>query len=225
MTATASDTMPGTVRIWQPARRTPWPRGREEGTQENRPEEERGQGHVTNKVPPKKKSELEADEEMQLTVVQFGGKMIANDFRKRRSSSTTSATCTCRRRPTPGRLCGRRNPDGGRLPGSPRHARRVLDEQKEKDAKTGKESTEGYQEMIAIGSVHVRKQGEFFGDADKVTYSELKGTLTFHGSKKNPAVVNKLKDRASRRTLEAETIIYYVKSKTFESINATRLSQ
>ena len=61
--------------------------------------------------------------------------------------------------------------------------------QKERDPKTGKEVDVAYQEMIAIGNVRVRKQGEFFGDADKVTYSELKGTLTFHGTERNPAEV------------------------------------
>ncbi|HEX3149472.1 MAG TPA: hypothetical protein VHR66_15465 [Gemmataceae bacterium] len=80
--------------------------------------------------------------------------------------------------------------------------------------------------MIAIGSVRMRKQGEFFGDTDKVKYSELKGTLTFNVSKKNPAVVNKLKGQGIKpETLEAETIIYYTKTKTFESINSTRVSQ
>ncbi len=69
--------------------------------------------------------------------------------------------------------------------------------QKEKDA-DDKEIEKAYQEMIAIGNVRVRKQGEFFGDADEVKYSELKGTLTFYGTDKNPAVLNQIRGQGIR---------------------------
>jgi hypothetical protein len=165
---------------------------------------------------------------MQLTVVQFGGKMIANDFRKRAKFFTNVKTVHL---PAD-------SPDipvdlrEGEVPVGAVYleARDSLDvfstEQMEKDPMTGKVEPRLYQEMIALGSVHVRKQGEFIGDADRVTYSELKGTLTFHGSAKNPAVVNRLQGQGrAAKHFEAETIIYYVKDKTFESINARGVGQ
>jgi hypothetical protein len=86
--------------------------------------------------------------------------------------------------------------------------------QKEKDA-DGKEIDVSYSEMIAIGNVRVRKQGEFFGDADKVTYSELKGTLTFQGSDKNPASIHRSRGQGvPDQKFSGKTLIYYLKTKT-----------
>jgi len=98
-------------------------------------------------------------------------------------------------------------------------------DQMEKNPETGKMEPKSYQEMIAIGSVHVRKQGEFFGDADRVTYSELKGTMTFYGTEKNPAIVNELKGQGIKpKTHAGKTITYFIKTKTFETIGATQLN-
>jgi hypothetical protein len=98
--------------------------------------------------------------------------------------------------------------------------------QKERDPKTGKDIEVAYQEMIGVGSVRVRKQGEFFGDADRVTYSELKGTLTFHGSDTNPATVYQQQGQGVRvKPLIARTVIYNVKTKTFQTEGARELSR
>ena len=214
---TASATQPGEVRMWQP--------GQKDGLAERPPAKDTD---PKKGPPPKKKGELGKDQEMQLTVVQFGGKMIANDFRKRAKffNNVKTVHLPADKPDIPVDLREGDIPVGAVY----LEARDSLDvfatEQMEKDPKTGEIKPVLYQEMIALGSVHVRKQGEFFGDADRVTYSELKGTLTFHGSKKNPAVVHRLQGQGRpSKPVEAETIIYYVKDKTFETINATRVGQ
>lgn len=205
LTATSSDTMPGTVRIWQA-----------------------GQKDALAERPPPKKGEPKKDQEMQLTVVQFGGKMIANDFRKRAKFFNNIRVVHL---PTDSPFVPVDLREGEIPKGAVYlECRDYLDvfstEQMERNPKTGKVEPVAYQEMIAVGNVRVRKQGEFVGDADRVTYDESKGTLTFHGSDKNPAVVNKLKGQGVRpETMEGQTIIYYVKSKTFEVIRGTRFNQ
>ena len=77
----------------------------------------------------------------------------------------------------------------------------------------------------AKGDVRVRKQGEFFGDADMVTYSELKGVLIFYGSKNNPAVITQQRGQGIKdKPLEGEKIYYYTKTKTFEVAGGTGIS-
>jgi len=217
LTATSSATLPGEVRIWQP--------GQKDALAERPAKKD---GPPKKNAPPRKKGELEPDQEMQLTVIQFGGKMVANDFRKRakfydhiRSIHLPADSPTI-----PVDLREGDIPEGAVY----LEARDTLEvfatEQTEKNPKTGKMEPVQYQEMIAIGGVKVRKQGEFVGDADRVTYSELKGTMIFHGSPKNPARVFKLQGQGiAAKPMEAEKIIYYVKTKTFESVNATRIGQ
>jgi hypothetical protein len=225
MTATSSETMPGTVRIWQPGQRD---------ALADKPEEKKEPGKKEFKdpkakaPPPKKKGELDEDQEMQLTVVQFGGKMIANDFRKR-AKFYNNIRCVHLPADSPTVPVDLRE---GEIPKGAVYleCRDSLDvfstEQMEKNKKTGKMEPVSYQEMIAVGNVRVNKQGEFFGDADRVTYSELKGTMTFHGTEKNPARVNKLEGQGLKpKTLEGKTIVYYVKTKTFEVTEATRFNQ
>jgi hypothetical protein len=165
---------------------------------------------------------------MQLTVVQFGGKMIANDFRKRAKFFTNVRTVHLPAdSPTvPVDLREGEIPVGAVYLECRDSLEVFSTEQMEKNPKTGKMEPVSYQEMIALGNVRVRKQGEFVGDADRVTYSELKGTMTFKGTEKNPAVVHRLEGQGIKpKPMEAETIIYYVKTKTFETINARRLGQ
>jgi len=216
ITATSSDTMPGTVRIWQPGPKD---------ALADKPELKKDD---PKKKDPKKKGELGPDEEMKLTVIQFGGKMIANDLRKRAKFfnnirvvhlATDSAKAPVDLRE-------------GEIPKGAVYleCRDTLDvfttTQKERDPKSGKEIDVAYQEMIGIGNVRVRKQGEFFGDADRVTYSELKGTLTFHGSDRNPAVVYEQKGPGVKpKEWIAKTVIYNVKTKTFQIEGARQLSQ
>ncbi|HEX3149474.1 MAG TPA: hypothetical protein VHR66_15475 [Gemmataceae bacterium] len=237
MILTASDTMPGTVRLWQPGQKDaladkPSPKKddpkKKEPNKVDLTKKEQSKIDLTKKDPPKKKGGLKEDEEMQLTIVQFAGKMIANDFRKRAKFFNNVRTVHL-------------PADSPTIPVDLREgdiplgavyldAKDTLDvfstEQMEKDPESGKMVSKAYQEMIAIGSVHVRKQGEFIGDADKVTYSELKGTLTFHGTLKNPAVVMELRGQGIKgRTHSARIVIYYTKTKTFESIDAIGVSQ
>ena len=192
MVVTASPTMPGEARIWQP--------GQKDALAERPPAKDGPAAKKT--APPKKKGELATDQEMQLTVVQFGGKMLANDFRKRAKFFNNIRTVHVPAdSPTvPVDLREGDVPVGAVY----LECRDTLEvnstEQMEKNSKTGKPEPVYYQEMIALGSVRVGKQGEFFGDADKVTYSELKGTLTFHGSKQNPARVFKVQGQGIARS-------------------------
>jgi hypothetical protein len=216
LTATSSATLPGEVRMWQP------------GQKDALAERPKKDGPPKKTAPPKKKGELEADQEMQLTVIQFGGKMVANDFRKRaKFYDHIRAVHLPADSPTiPVDLREGDIPEGAVY----LEARDTLEvfatEQMEKNPKTGKPEPVQYQEMIAIGSVKVRKQGEFFGDADRVTYSELKGTLTFHGTLKNPARLYKLQGQGvAAKPSVGEKIIYHLKTKTPEVINATQIGQ
>ncbi|HKB04253.1 MAG TPA: hypothetical protein VKD90_18660, partial [Gemmataceae bacterium] len=91
---------------------------------------------------------------------------------------------------------------------------------------TGQMVDKTYQEMIAVGNVRVRKQGEFFGDADRVTYSELKGTLTFYGDDRNPAEVHEQKGTGvATKPLRAKTIIYNIRTKSFEAERTIGIGQ
>jgi hypothetical protein len=220
MTATSSQTLPGECRIWQ--------RGQKDALADkpkdkDGPPRKKDDDLKKKDGPQKKKGELGQDEEMQLTVIQFGGKMIANDFRKRAKFFDNIRTIHLPAdSPTiPVDLREGDIPDGAVY----LECRKTLEvfstEQMEKNLTTGKPEPVSYQEMIAIGDVRVRKQGEFFGDAEKVTYSELKGTMTFHGTKNNPAIVQRIKGQGIKgEPMIAETIVYFVKEKTFESHNA-----
>jgi hypothetical protein len=220
VTAIATNTAPGVVRIWQP--------GPKDALAENAPVKDGAKKDAAAKkdAPARKKGELSPDEEMKLTIVQFGGKMIANDFRKRAKFWTNvRAVHLAAEKPTV--VVDIRE---GEIPVGAVYleARDWLDvsttTQRERD-KDGKEVDRSYQEMVAQGNVRVRKQGEFFGDADRVTYSELKGTLTFHGTDKNPAVVTRIRGQGiPGQPQSATTIIYFVKTKTFEFSNATGLA-
>jgi hypothetical protein len=222
MTATSSDIMPGTVRIWQPGPKDALADKPDQKGPDARKKE------PAKKEPPKKKGELAPDEEMKLTVVQFGGKMIANDLRKRAKFFTNiRAVHLAADSPTvPVDLREGDIPKGAVY----LECRDTLDVfstvQKERDPKTGKEEDKSYQEMIAVGNVRVRKQGEFFGDADRVTYSELKGTMIFHGTDRNPAEVHKQRGPGvSDEPIRAKTIIYNTQSKTFETQGAIGLGR
>ena len=218
ITATSFATMPGTVRIWQPGPKD---------ALADKPEPKKDD--PKKKEPPKKAGELSPDDEMKLTVVQFGGKMIANDLRKRAKffDNIRVVHLAADSPRTPVDLREGEIPKGAVY----LECRKSLDVysvvQREKDPKTGKEIDVSYQEMIAEENVRVRKQGEFFGDADRVTYSELKGTLTFHGSDKNPAIVHQQQGQGvkEKAPLIAKTIIYYVKTKTFQAEGTRQFGQ
>lgn len=211
---TSSETMPGVVRLWQP--------GSKDGALS-----EKSDPKPAPKGPPKKKGELRDDEEMKLTVVQFGGKMLANDLRKRAvffnnvkvvnlPSNTPTLAVDLRQGSIP----------KGAVYLEARDKLEVFTTiQKEKDS-AGKQVDVSYQEMIARGNVRVRKQGEFFGDADWVSYSELKGVLIFYGTKESPAVINKQKGQGIKdETIQGERIKYYTRTKTFEVEGGTTFSQ
>ncbi|MSR53839.1 MAG: hypothetical protein EXS09_11195 [Gemmataceae bacterium] len=210
VTATSTPTMPGEVRFWQAGLKD---------TDGPKPKEKPKDGDPKKAVPPKKKSELGADEEMKLTVVQFGEKMKAEDFRKRAKFWTNvRVVYLAAESPTvPVDLREGEIPKGAVF----MEARDTLEvfstPQMEMDA-AGKEIEKPYQEMIAIGNVRVRKQGEFFGDADRVTYSELKGTLTFHGTDKNPAVLNQIRGQGiPNKNHSGRIITYFLKTKTVQT--------
>jgi lipopolysaccharide export system protein LptA len=217
MTATSSATLPGEVRIWQAGQKDALadkPAKKDEPPKKN--------------APPKKKGQLEPDQEMQLTVIQFGGKMVANDFRKRAKFYDHIRTIHLPAdSPTvPVDLREGDIPDGAVYLECRDTLEVFATEQMEKNPKTGKPEPVQYQEMIAIGNVKVRKQGEYYGDADRVTYSELKGTMTFHGTAKNPARLYRIQGQGiPPKESAGEKIIYYLKTKTPEVINATRIGQ
>src|SRR5262245_8437926 len=217
MIVTSSETMPGVARIWQP------------GPKDALADKPEGKAPDSKKKdPPKKKGELAADEEMKLTVIQFGGKMIANDFRKwaKFFENIRVVHLAADSPTTPVDLREGDIPKGAVYLECRDRLDVLSTVQKERDPKTGQMVDKTYQEMIAVGNVRVRKQGEFFGDADRVTYSELKGTLTFHGDDRNPAEVREQKGTGvATRPLRAKTIIYYVRSKTFESQGTIGIGQ
>jgi hypothetical protein len=213
---TSFETMPGLVRIWQP------------GPKDALAEKPGPKAPDPKKDAPKKKGELAADEEMKLTVIQFGGKMIANDFRKwaKFFENIRVVHLAADSPTTPVDLREGDIPKGAVY----LECRDRLDVfstvQKERDSKTGETVDKTYQEMIARGNARVRKQGEFFGDADWVAYSELKGTLTFHGSDKNPAEVHEQKGTGvATKPLRAKTIIYNIRTKTFEAERTIGIGQ
>ncbi len=217
MTATSSETLPGVVRIWQP------------GTKDDAPEPPKTAPPKTD-APPPKKSELRDDQEMKLTVVQFGGKMQANDFRKRAIFFSNIKVVNL---PADTPLL----PVDVRQDGIPKGATYLeardqlevfttVQREKKPVGKDMKDVDVSYQEMIARGNVRVRKQGEFFGDADWVSYSELKGVMIFYGTKDNPAEVHRQKGQGIRdEKIQGERIKYFPKTKTFEVEGGTTLSQ
>lgn len=222
MDAPAHDLMPGEVRIWQPGQKddaaadagSPAP-----GAPKKDP--------AKKDAPPKKKGELGPDEEMKLTVVQYAGRMKAEDLRKRAVFwKNVRVVHLPADKPTlPVDLREGEIPKGAVY----LEARDTLEVfsrvQRERDA-DGKEVDVSYQEMDARGNVRVRKQGEFFGDADRVAYSELKGTVTFYGTDRNPAVLNKVKGQGIPTERHAgRTIIYHLKTKQVETSGATTITQ
>jgi len=214
---TASGIMPGMVRIWQAGQKDA------DGPTPNAKDKEK-EG-AAKKTPPRKKGELGPDEEMKLTVVQFSEKMRAEDNRNRAKFWTNVRVVhLAADSPTiPVDLREGEIPKGAVY----MEARDTLEVfntiQKEKDA-DGKEIDKPYQEMIAIGNVRVRKQGEFFGDADEVKYSELKGTLTFYGTDKNPAVLNQIRGQGiPNKNHSGRIITYYLKTKTVQTIAALNI--
>ncbi len=212
MTATSSSTMPGVVRMWQA--------GSKDALADNKIDAKKD----PKKVDPKKKGELRDDEEMKLTVVQFGDKMKATDYRKHaRFYKDIRAVHLAADRPTiPVELREGQIPEGAVY----LECRDTLEvfATMQKELREGKLVDVQYQEMIGVGAVRVRKQGQFFGDANKVTYSELKGTLTFHGTEKNPAVVYELRGQGVPPKEHVGRIVtYYTKSKTIKVEDATQI--
>ena len=214
MIATASRQTPGECRIWQPGSK----------------DAEMGAGgkkkdQPKTAAPPRKKGELGPDEEMKLTIVQFGEKMWAEDFRKR-AKFWTNVRVVHLPADRPNFPVNVRE---GEIPKGAIYleARDTLEVfttvQREKN-KEGKDVDVEYQEMIAIGNVKVRKQDEFLGDADKVTYSEMKGTLTFHGTDKNPASIYQILGQGiPNRKHSARTLTYYLKTRTVGSAGGTEI--
>jgi hypothetical protein len=215
MTVTASNTDPGVVRLWQP------------GSKDADPGAERKKELPKKDARPKKKGELGADEEMKLTIVQFGEKMWSEDFRKR-AKFWTNIRVVHLPADRPNLPVDVREGDipQGAIYMEARDTLEVFSTvQREKD-KDGNEVDVEYQEMIAIGSVKVSKKGEFFGDADRVTYSEMKGTLTFYGSEKNPATVNRIRGQGiQNQKSQGKTIVYYLKDKTVGGTSVSELKQ
>ena len=214
MTATSPGTTPGEARMFKPG-----PKDESPGTPEPK-------ASATKKNAPRKKGEIGPDEEMKLTVVQFGGKMVANDLRKRAVFfNNVKVVHLPADRPTlPVDLRESEVPKGAVYLACKDQLEVFTTVQKEKD-KDGQWFDATYQEMKAKGDVRVRKQGEFFGDADMVTYSELKGVLIFYGSKNNPAVITQQRGQGIKdKPLEGEKIYYYTKTKTFEVAGGTGIS-
>ena len=214
MITTATDLMPGIVRIWQPGQK-------DETMDDKAPAKKDGP-----KPPARGKGELGPDEEMKLTVVQFGEKMKAEDWRKRAKFwGDIRVVHVAADRPTlPVDLREGEIPKGAFYMA----CRDTLDvfTSPQKEMRNGQLVDVSYQEMIGRGNVRVRKQGEFFGDADMVTYSELKGTLVFHGTEKNPAVIYEQKGQGIKATPHIGKVIkYYTKKKIFEVEGATTLGQ
>lgn len=212
LTATSAETMPGVVRLWQAGAKDTFLTTKDPGPPK--------------KGPAPKKGDLAADEEMKLTVVQFSEKMLANDLRKRAKffGNIRVVHLPADRHTLPVDLREGDVPKGAIFLMCRRSLEVSTKNQIEKDAQ-GREIEVGYQEMEAEGNVRVRKQGEFFGDADKVTYSELKGVLTFYGSKMNPAVVHQQRGQGVKdKVIESEKIYYYTKTKTFQLANGTTLT-
>ncbi len=205
MTATSMPTMPGTVRSWQAGAKDV----------ENGPEGKKNEP-AKKDGPPRKKGELGADEEMKLTIVQFGEKMWAEDFRKRAKFWTNVRVVhlPADRPNLPVNVREGEIPKGA-VYLEARDTLEVFSTTQRERGKDGKEIDVTYQEMIAIGNVRVRKQGEFYGDADKVTYSEMKGTLTFYGTEKNPATVHQYRGQGvADSPIRGKTLVYYLKTKT-----------
>lgn len=220
MTATATETLPGLVRIWQA--------GQKDALADPKPDPKGGPKKDAPKAvePPRRKGELGPDEEMKLTVVQFGEKMRAEDFRKRaKFYSNIRVVHLAADRPTiPVDLREGEIPKGAFY----MECRDTLDvfTTSQKEPRAGQVVEVPYQEMIGRGNVHVRKQGEFFGDADLVTYSELKGTMTFHGTEKNPAVIYEQRGVGVKPLPHSGRIItYYTKTKQFAVTDATQINK
>lgn len=222
MDAPAHDIMPGEVRIWQAGQKD------DKAAESGSPAPGAPKTDPARKdAPPRKKGELGPDEEMKLTVVQYAGRMKAEDLRRRAVFwKNVRVVHLPADKPTiPVDLREGEVPKGAVY----LEARDTLEVftrvQRERDA-DGKEVDVSYQEMIATGNVRVRKQGEFFGDADRVAYSELKGTVTFYGTTRNPAVLNKFKGQGIKpETHAGRTIIYHLKTKQVETIEATTITQ
>lgn len=217
LTATSMDTMPGTVRIWKPGSKDA----------ENGLDGKKKEPAKKKDAPPRKKGELGADEQMKLTIVQFGEKMWAEDFRKR-AKFWTNVRVVHLPADRPNMPVDLREGDipKGAIYLEARDTLEVFSTVQREKGADGKDVDVTYQEMIAIGNVRVRKQGEFFGDADKVAYNEMKGTLTFYGSEKNPAVLHQLRGQGvPDRPVKGKTLIYYLKEKTIGGDKVTELKQ
>jgi hypothetical protein len=223
----ATDTLPGTVRIWQAGAKDTEGSGGSKKEKKDPPKKDTVSKEPPKKDTPKKKGELSEDEEMKLTVVQFAKKMIAQDQRKRAKffNNVRLVHLPADRPDVPVDLREGEIPVGA-IYMECRDTLEVFSTVQREKGKDGKEADISYQEMIGIGNVRVRKQGEFFGDADRVTYSELKGTMTFYGTAKNPAVLHKYKGQGVRTDDSAgQTIIYHLKDKTVETIGGTQLNR
>jgi hypothetical protein len=214
LTATATDTMPGLVRIWQPG-------------QKDETKDDKGPAKKDGPKPPARgKGELGPDEEMKLTVVQFGEKMKGEDFRKRAKfwGNIYVLHMPADRPQIPVDLRGGDIPKGAFW----MECRDTLDvyTAPQTEIRDGKPIEVSYQEMIGKGHVRFRKQGEFFGDADIVKYSELKGTLTFEGTEKNPVVINEQQGQGVKtKQYIGQVIKYYTKKKIFDVEKGTTLGQ
>jgi hypothetical protein len=218
--ATSSETMPGLVRIFSP--------GKIENEKEAAPAPKGVGGLPPKNAPPvRKKGELAADEEMKLTVVQFAGKMIGEDKRKQvKFFKDVKVVHLPTKDPNLDvQLRQAVIPEGAfyidcRDTLEITTVTRVVKDDKGKDVEIS------YNDMKATTAVHFRKQGEFHGESDMMTYSEEKGVIIFYGRKGNPAVVNQVQGQGVRdKTLTGERIRYDMKTKGFEVDKASSFGQ
>jgi hypothetical protein len=212
VTATSTVTHPGAVRIFQAGQKDIGGPGKKD------------------KPDPKKavvqaKGELREDEEMKLTIVQFGEKMWAEDLRKR-AKFWTNVRVVHLPADRPNIAVDLREGDipKGAIYMECRDTLDVFTTVQREKGPDGKEIDVAYQEMIGIGNVRVRKHGEFFGDADKVAYSEQKGTITLYGTDKNPASISQSQGQGvPNRTFTGRTLTYRLKDRTVETSGGVQI--
>lgn len=213
VTATSSATLPGTVRIFQAGQKDLADTGKKDKPEPKKTEMVQAKG------------ELRENEEMKLTIIQFGEKMWAEDLRKR-AKFWTNVRAVHLPADKPNIAVDLREGDipKGAMYMECRDTLEVYSTVQREKGPNGKEIDVSYQEMIGVGNVRVRKQGEFFGDADRVAYSELKGTITLYGTDKNPASVSQSQGQGiPNRTYSGRTLIYHIKDRTVESVGGVQI--
>lgn len=210
MMAHVDSSTPGVVRIWQP------------GQKENSDKEKNPKGPP--KPEPKKElGKLAPDEEFKLTVVQFNKQMQGENARNRAVFYQTVKVVhfPSERHDVPVSF----NPAKLPLGAIYLECNQRLQVYNETDRKTDEKGNlveKTFQAMEAEGNVRVVKVGELEAFANRLTYNESKGTLTFYGDRSTPAIVNRYRGQGIPPDPSKGTkIIYWVKTKEVEVIDST----